>query len=86
MIFKEEEIKKYLGDKHMPVKSIYQIDNQDVTDIIDIVHDCEVLFFVDVELAPCYAKFNMKQMLNFVQLDYSDLLKYLRLKKLENLK
>lgn len=86
MVFKEQTIKKYLEQQHsMIVKSIYQIDNKYITEDIDINCDCQVAYFVDVDSTPGYNRFGMKQMLNVIQLDFSDLLKYVRKKKLDNL-
>jgi len=85
MVFKEQIINDYLEHKYnLSVKSIYQIDNKNIG-IIDINCDCEIAYFVDVESTPSYNRFNMRQMLNVVKLDFSDLLKYVRIKKLQNL-
>ncbi len=77
-------VKEYLEKKHnLVVSSIYKIgDNVDDT----ITEDCVISYFVDINSTPGYSRFNMNQMLNVVKIDFSDLLSYVRKKKLENLK
>ena len=86
MVFREQIVKKYLEKKHsLIVSSIYQIDSKNIIDNIIIDGDCEVAYFVNVSSTPGYKRFNMKQMLNVVKLDFSDLLSYVRKKKLDKL-
>ena len=86
MVFREQIVKKYLEKKHsLIVSSIYQIDSENIIDNIIIDGDCEVAYFVNVSSTPGYKRFNMKQMLNVVKLDFSDLLSYVRKKKLDKL-
>jgi len=86
MVFKKKIVKNYLELRHsLGVSSIFQIDNINVGDEIDINSDCEIAYFVDMDSTPGYDRFNMKQMLNVVQLDFSDLLSYVRKKKLDKL-
>jgi len=85
MVFKEQTLKSYLEHKHnLVVKSIYQINKKNV-DYININSNCEIAYFVDVDLTSGYNRFNMKQLLNVVQLDFSDLLKYVRKTKLDEI-
>lgn len=86
MIFKEKTIIKYLEKKHsVVISSIYQIDNKNRSDDVNINCDCNISFFVDVCSTPGYERFNLKIMLNVIQLDFSDLLKYIRKKKLDEI-
>jgi len=90
MFFKQQTIKKYLEKKHsLIVNHFYRVDkgliDKDYVGDIEINCDCEISYFVDVDSTPGYDRFNMKQMLNVIQLDFSDLLKYVRKKKLDEI-
>lgn len=86
MIFKEQTIKNYLEYKHnMFVHSLYQIDNKNIINNINIDCDCEIGYFADMKSTPGYSKFNIREMLYVVQLDFSNLLKYVRKRKLDEL-
>jgi len=86
MIFKKQILKEYLIKKfNLEVDYIFTINKLKISDKININDDCEISYFVNVNNTPGYKRFNMKQMLNVVYINYKELLNFDRKQKLKNI-
>jgi hypothetical protein len=56
-----------------------------VGDTIEVSSDFRLSYFMDSKHSPGYDRFNIKQILVVVDINYSELLKFARIEKLKNI-
>lgn len=86
MVFKNEIVKKFIEKKTgYVVENLFKVnDSTELTEDININSDCNIVYYVDVDSILGYERFHMKQFATSIEVDYDELLKFSRNKKLQN--
>lgn len=88
MVFQDKTIKEYIKERNgIPVYKIYKIGDNQVLGEKEFIFDdnCTITYYADVDDIPGYSRFNLKQLLTEIDINYKDLIKYIRTRKLEKL-
>lgn len=86
MIFQYDTIKLFLEKKFSyNVEKIYMINGDKFNEKTEINSDFSISYYANSENHPSYSKYNVRQMLMRQDVSYTEILKFSRTRKLENL-